>query len=88
MQTNALLSDSPPVIDFRAMVAAQESDPDVLQIHSSSSLTLKATLLAMSDSTILTLKATLLAMSDSTILCDYQLVLLVLLYLWHFDVLC
>ncbi len=53
MQTNALMSDSPPVIDFRAMAAAQESDPDVLQIRSSSSLTIKATPLAMSDSTIL-----------------------------------
>ena len=53
MQTNALLSDSPPVIDFKAMAAAQESDPDVLQMRSSSSLTLKATPLAMSDSTIL-----------------------------------
>ena len=53
MEANALLSDSPPVIDFRAMAAAQESDPDVLQMRSSSSLTLVPVPLAVSDSTIL-----------------------------------
>ncbi len=53
MQTNALLSDSPPVIDFRAMAAAHESDPDFVQMRSSSSLTLEAIPLTVSDSTIL-----------------------------------
>ena len=52
VEANAVLSDSPPVIDFRAMAAAQESDPDVLQMRSSS-LTLASMPLAVSDSTIL-----------------------------------
>ncbi len=53
VEANAVLSDSPPVTDFRAMAAAQESDPDVLQMRSSSSLTLASMPLAVSDSTIL-----------------------------------
>ncbi len=53
VEANAVLSDSPPVIDFRAMAAAQESDPDVLQMRCSSSLTFASMPLAVSDLTIL-----------------------------------
>ena len=53
IEANALLSNSPPVIDFRAMAAAQNSDPDVTHMRSSSSLKLEPVPLAVSDSTIL-----------------------------------
>ena len=43
METNALLDDSPPVIDFNAMAVAQETDPDIARLQSSqSALRLKA----------------------------------------------
>ena len=53
---NALLDSSPPVVDFRAMAAAQATDPDVLRLQaspSSSSLKLEHVPLCMSDTTIL-----------------------------------
>ena len=54
METNALLDDSPPVIDFNAMAVAQETDPDIARLQSSqSALRLEAVPLAMSETTIL-----------------------------------
>lgn len=54
IETNALLDSSPPVIDFRAMAAAQDTDQDILRLRSSpSSLKLESMPLAMSESTIL-----------------------------------
>lgn len=32
MEANALHPSSPPVIDFRAMAEAQDSDPDIMQM--------------------------------------------------------
>ena len=54
IETNALLDSSPPVIDFRAMAAAQHTDDDIIRLRSSpSSLKIEAVPLTMSDSTIL-----------------------------------
>ena len=56
IEMNALLDGSPPVVDFRAMAAAQATDQDILRLQaspSSSSLKLEAVPLSMSDTTIL-----------------------------------
>ena len=44
--------DSPPVIDFKAMAAAQNSDPYLQRLRTDSSLQLQAVPLDMSDATI------------------------------------
>lgn len=56
IETNALLDDSPPVIDFQDMAAAQAMDEDIIRLQSSptsSSLKLEYVPLSMSESTIL-----------------------------------
>ena len=55
IEANALLNSTPPVIDFPAMAKAQQEDPQLTQLESSShsSLSLKAIPLVMTDSTIL-----------------------------------
>ena len=46
-------AESPPVIDFKAMALAQDSDPELKHLQTGSSLKLQAVPLAMSDATIL-----------------------------------
>ena len=43
MGVDAVLQENRPILDFQQMAAAQQQDPDILQLQtSSSSLTLKA----------------------------------------------
>ena len=54
IELNALISGSPPVVDFKAMAAAQTTDQDTLSLQSSSSpLKVESMPLPMSDTTIL-----------------------------------
>ena len=54
VSTNALhTSDSTPVVDFRAMAAAQVDDPDLAQLQSNSSLTLQQVPLSLCDGVML-----------------------------------
>ena len=54
MRVNAVLQENPPILDFKQMAAAQQQDPDILKLQtSSSSLTLKACPIHMSDGKII-----------------------------------
>ena len=54
MVVDAVLQENPPIVDFKQMAAAQQQDPDILKLQmSSSSLTLKACPIPMSDGKII-----------------------------------
>ena len=54
MVVDAVLQENPPIVDFKEMAAAQQQYPDVLKLQtSSSSLTLKAYPIPMSDGKII-----------------------------------
>ncbi len=49
----AVSDESPPVIDFKAIAAARNNDPDIKHLWTGSPLKIQAVLIAMSDATIL-----------------------------------
>ena len=54
MGVDAILQETPPILDFKQMATAQQQDPDILKLQtSSSSLTLKACPIPMSDGKII-----------------------------------